>query len=78
MDLPPNRLFLVYSTGHLFNLPGLGDQGHPPESRRRHPLLSAAAPFFLGILAGYALAVTLFFLVDVVWFNGQGHRIQAW
>jgi hypothetical protein len=35
-------------------------------------------PFFLGILAGYALAVTLSFFVDVAWFNGQGHRVHTW
>ena len=32
-------------------------------------------PFFLGILIGYALAVTLSFVVDVIWFPGNGHGI---
>ncbi len=35
-------------------------------------------PFFLGILAGYALAVTLSFFVDVIWFPGQGHTVHSW
>jgi hypothetical protein len=35
-------------------------------------------PFFLGILAGYAIAVTLSFVVDLIWFSGQGHTVHAW
>lgn len=35
-------------------------------------------PFFLGLLTGYAFAVALSFVVDAVWFPGQGHRIHSW
>ena len=35
-------------------------------------------PFFLGTLAGYALAVALSFAVDVIWFPGQGHGVHNW
>ena len=34
-------------------------------------------PFFLGILIGYALAVTLSFVVDVIWFPGNEHVVQV-
>ncbi len=34
-------------------------------------------PFFLGILIGYALAVTLSFVVDVIWFPGNGHVVHV-
>ena len=33
-------------------------------------------PVFLGILVGYALAVTLSFCVDAIWFPGHGHGIH--
>ncbi|MDP6775878.1 MAG: hypothetical protein QGI83_03840 [Candidatus Latescibacteria bacterium] len=35
-------------------------------------------PFFLGILVGYALGVTLSFVVDAIWFPGRGHTIHGW
>jgi len=35
-------------------------------------------PFFLGLLTGYAFGVALSFVVDGVWFPGQGHRIHSW
>jgi hypothetical protein len=35
-------------------------------------------PFFLGILVGYALAVTLSFVADVIWFPGDGHAVHGW
>ena len=35
-------------------------------------------PFFLGLLTGYALAVTLSFVIDVIWFPGQGHSVHDW
>ncbi len=41
-------------------------------------LYRKAAPFFVGILAGYTLGVTLSFLVDVLWFPGAGHEIHGW
>ncbi len=34
-------------------------------------------PFFIGLLVGYALAVTLSFVVDMVWFPGQGHVVHV-
>jgi len=37
-----------------------------------------AKPVFLGIIAGYALGVTLSFLVDWIWFPGAGHQIHNW
>ncbi|OGG52098.1 MAG: hypothetical protein A3F84_19805 [Candidatus Handelsmanbacteria bacterium RIFCSPLOWO2_12_FULL_64_10] len=35
-------------------------------------------PFFLGILAGWSLGVALSFVVDAVWFPGQGHYVHGW
>ena len=35
-------------------------------------------PFFVGMLVGYALAVTLSSLVDQIWFPGQGHHMHSW
>ncbi len=35
-------------------------------------------PFFLGLLTGYAFGVALSFVVDAIWFVGQGHRIHSW
>jgi len=37
-----------------------------------------ARPFFLGLLLGYALGVGLGFVIDVIWFPGQGHMIHHW
>ena len=33
-------------------------------------------PAFVGILVGYALGVTFSFVVDAIWFPGQGHGIH--
>jgi hypothetical protein len=33
-------------------------------------------PAFVGLLVGYALGVTLSFVVDAIWFPGQGHGIH--
>ncbi|MBI2951835.1 hypothetical protein HYY27_07070 [bacterium] len=33
-------------------------------------------PLFIGILVGYAVGVTISFVVDVVWFPGNGHPIH--
>ena len=41
-------------------------------------LYRRAAPFFVGILTGYTLGVTLSFIVDAVWFRGAGHEIHGW
>ena len=35
-------------------------------------------PIFIGIIAGYSLAVMLSFGVDWIWFNGVGHQIHGW
>ncbi|MBT5831294.1 MAG: hypothetical protein HOH77_13995, partial [Candidatus Latescibacteria bacterium] len=35
-------------------------------------------PFFVGLATGYALGVALTFLIDWIWFYGQGHRIHSW
>lgn len=41
-------------------------------------LYKRAQPVFIGILAGYALAVILSSVVDAIWFPGQGHVIHTW
>ncbi len=41
-------------------------------------LYRRAAPFFVGILAGYTLGVALSFIADAVWFPGAGHEIHGW
>ena len=33
--------------------------------------------FFLGLLTGYALSVALSFMVDMVWFRGNGHVVHV-
>jgi len=38
-------------------------------------LYRKAAPFFIGLIAGYFLGVGLSFLVDVAFFTGNGHPI---
>ena len=35
-------------------------------------------PFFLGMLVGFSAGLTLNFLVDMIWFPGQGHHIHGW
>jgi hypothetical protein len=35
-------------------------------------------PFFIGLLTGYGLGVTLSFVVDAIWFSGQGHYVHRW
>ena len=35
-------------------------------------------PFFLGMLVGFAAGLTVNFLVDMIWFPGQGHHIHGW
>jgi hypothetical protein len=37
-----------------------------------------AKPFFLGMLVGYIAGVGLNFLVDFIWFPGQGHMLYHW
>ena len=35
-------------------------------------------PVFIGIIAGYSLAVMISFGVDWFWFNGIGHQVHGW
>ena len=35
-------------------------------------------PFFIGLLTGYGLGVALSFVVDAIWFSGQGHYVHRW
>ena len=35
-------------------------------------------PFFIGLLTGYGLGVALSFIVDAIWFSGQGHYVHRW
>ncbi len=37
-----------------------------------------ARPFFLGLIAGYAMCVLISFFVDWIWFPGAGHQIHSW
>jgi len=41
-------------------------------------LYKRSRAFFLGLLVGYAAAIALSFLVDVIWFPGQGHCVHAY
>ncbi|MBM3263599.1 MAG: hypothetical protein FJY97_09295 [candidate division Zixibacteria bacterium] len=41
-------------------------------------LYKKTQPFFIGMLAGYTLAVVLASIVDAIWFPGQGHAIHTW
>ncbi|MBM4046497.1 MAG: hypothetical protein FJ279_15410 [Planctomycetes bacterium] len=41
-------------------------------------LYARSRPFFLGILVGYAAGVTLSFVVDVIWFPGDGHCLHSY
>lgn len=43
-------------------------------------LYERAKPLFIGLPVGYALGVTLSFIVDVIWFPGLGnaHRLHEW
>ena len=36
------------------------------------------APLFLGMLIGHLVGIGLGVLVDVIWFNGNGHRLNRW
>ncbi len=41
-------------------------------------LYKRSRPFFVGMLAGYALAVFVSYLVDQIWFPGHGHHMHSW
>ena len=35
-------------------------------------------PLFMGMLLGYVIGIGLIFLVDVVFFLGEGHLVHHW
>jgi len=41
-------------------------------------LYRKAQPFFLGLIVGYVIGVTLCFATDAIWFPGQGHNVHGW
>jgi hypothetical protein len=41
-------------------------------------LYRRAKPIFIGLMVGYTLGVIYSFVIDAIWFSGQGHHIHAW
>jgi hypothetical protein len=41
-------------------------------------LYNRCRPFFVGMLAGYAMAVFFSFVVDSIWFPESGHHVHSW
>ena len=41
-------------------------------------LYRRTVPFFIGTIVGYALSVALGYVLDVIWFQGQGHAVHAY
>lgn len=41
-------------------------------------LYRRSRPFFVGLLVGYALAVFVSYVVDILYFPGQGHHMHSW
>ena len=41
-------------------------------------LYQKAQPVFLGLIAGYTTGVVWAFVVDAIWFSGQGHLVHYW
>jgi hypothetical protein len=41
-------------------------------------LYNRCRPFFVGMLAGYAMAIFFSFLVDFIWFPEAGHHMHSW
>jgi hypothetical protein len=41
-------------------------------------LYRRTVPFFIGLIVGYALAVPLGYVLDVIFFPGQGHGVHAY
>ena len=41
-------------------------------------LYTRSRPFFLGMLVGYVVGVAISFVVDVIWFPGEGHMVHHW
>ena len=37
-----------------------------------------AQPFFIGMIMGYFTGAGISFIVDMIWFVGQGHNIYGW
>ena len=37
-----------------------------------------ARQFFFGTLLGYIVGVSLSFVIDMIWFPGEGHRLHSW
>ncbi len=41
-------------------------------------LYRKAEPFFFGIIVGFFIGTGISFVVDMIWFPGQGHRVYGW
>lgn len=41
-------------------------------------LYRRAKPLFMGLLVGYTCGVVFSFIVDIIWFPGQGHSVHNW
>jgi hypothetical protein len=41
-------------------------------------LYRRSKPLFIGLLVGYTFGVVFSFLVDALWFPGQGHYVHGW
>ena len=41
-------------------------------------LYRRTVPFFIGLIVGYALAVPIGYILDVLFFPGQGHGVHAY
>ena len=41
-------------------------------------LYNRSKALFLGILVGYTLSVGIAFVIDLIWFPGQGHLLHTW
>lgn len=41
-------------------------------------LYQRAQPLFLGLIVGYTAGVVWCFVVDAIWFTGQGHMVHNW
>ena len=40
-------------------------------------LYQKAQPFFIGLVLGYFTAIGISFLIDMIWFPGQGHSLYG-
>jgi len=41
-------------------------------------MYTRSRPLFLGVLVGYVMGVAFSFVVDVIWFPGEGHMVHHW